>query len=49
MQIISEGDNLHEISKPIFGENEKNISKCLLKFSLEACCALRQPGLFNPL
>ena len=26
MQIISTGDNLHEISKPVFWESKKNIS-----------------------
>ena len=30
MQIISLGDNLHEISKPIFWLNKKNTSKCHL-------------------
>ena len=31
MQNVSYGDNLHEISKPIFLEKyEKNISKCCL-------------------
>ena len=33
MQIVSPGDNLHGMSKPIFGENEKKKSKFhLLKF-----------------
>ena len=34
MQITSKGDNLHEISKPIFSKKYKhNVSKyCLLKF-----------------
>ena len=26
MQIVSIGDNLHEMSKPVFWENKKNIS-----------------------
>ena len=33
MQIVSIGDNLHEMSNPVFWENKKNILKCrLLKF-----------------
>ena len=33
MQIVSLGDSLHEMSKPILGKNKKNISKYyLLKF-----------------
>ena len=32
MQIVSYGDNLHVMSKPVSGENKKNILKCLLKF-----------------
>ena len=27
MQIVSLGDNLHEMSYPVFWENKKNISK----------------------
>ena len=35
MQIVSIGDNLHEISKPVSGKNRKNISMCrLLKLLL---------------
>ena len=35
MQIVSNGDNLHEMSNPVFWEIKKNISKCrLLKFLL---------------
>ena len=30
MQNVSFGGNLHELSKPIFGENKKIILKCLL-------------------
>ena len=33
MQIVSSGDNLHEMSKPVIWKNKKYISKCrLLKF-----------------
>ena len=33
MQTVSSEDSLHEISKPVFWENKKNILKCcLLKF-----------------
>ena len=33
MQIVSIGDNLHEMSNSVSGENKKNISVChLLKF-----------------
>ena len=33
MQIVSYGDNLHELSNPIFWENKEDISKCRpLKF-----------------
>ena len=33
MQIVSSGDNLHEISNPVFWKNKTNIPKCsLLKF-----------------
>ena len=28
MQIVSSGDNLHEMSNPVSGKNKKNISKC---------------------
>ena len=27
MQIVSSGDNLHEMSKPIFGQNKKKYFK----------------------
>ena len=30
MQIVSIGDNLHEMSKPVFRENKKNFSVCRL-------------------
>ena len=30
MQIVSLGDNLHEISNPSFWDNKKIISKCFL-------------------
>ena len=30
MQIVSIGDDLHEISNPVFWENKKNITKCRL-------------------
>ena len=36
MQIVSIGDNLHEMSKPIFLEHEDNISKYY-----QACFVLR--------
>ena len=29
MQIVSQGDNLHEMSKPIFWEKEENIISVL--------------------
>ena len=33
MQIVSPGDNMHQVSDPILKENKQNISKCcLLKF-----------------
>ena len=35
MQIVSNGDNLHEMSNPVFWKNKKNISICrLLKILL---------------
>ena len=30
MQIVSLGDNLHEMSNPVFWENKKNLPKCCL-------------------
>ena len=33
MQIVSKGDNLHEMSNPVSGKNKKNITKfvvCLI-------------------
>ena len=37
MQIVSSGDNMHEMPNSIFWENKKNISKCLKFFP--ACLA----------
>ena len=30
MQIVAMGDNLHEMSNPVFWEEQENISKCRL-------------------
>ena len=39
MQIVSTGDNLLEMSNPVFGKNKKNISICcLLKILLRVLC-----------
>ena len=45
METVSIGDNLHEMSKPVFWENKKNISKYhLLKFLKSA--KLKVPSKF---
>ena len=42
MQIVSNGDNLHEMSNPVFLKNNKNISKCHLLKILSRMLRVRQ-------
>ena len=41
MQIVSSGDNLHDMSNPIFGISKKNSSKCRLLKSLSSRQSVR--------
>ena len=41
MQIVSTGDNLHEISNPVFLENMKTILVCRRLNVLPECSALK--------
>ena len=42
MQIVSIGDNLHEMSNPVFWENKKNISKCHLQKNLFRMLSIKE-------
>ena len=43
MQIVSNGDNLHEKSNPVSWENKKNISKCRRENFTQIANVLRLP------
>ena len=48
MQIVSVGDNLHEMLKPVFYENKTNILKCrLLMFLPSMLNAKLKPDLLS--
>ena len=44
MQIVSIGDNLHEMSKPVFWEKQENISKCRLLKILPRILSVKSPN-----